>query len=358
MSADKKNAAASLAKENVAPTRFRCKVGGEWKPLDGFSNTQRKLVQRSIDGGYRVNAANSGMTCREHSAGCRNEIRCEVCRLIKPASEFSKTSKKNEENICKRCSAWGETQEPDVTPVPLETGHKSVEEDHREVKVDDYYISDNLFKNSTPQAPITGLASLGIDDSELSSESASAIKNWANDPKLLSRMLSGNPSDTTSQSDRSAATASSISVPPHLRAKVAPALPVRAEAKSKASESGPGTDSEYTSTQGDPKRSVTAPPHLRHRVPQPGQVPYNAWGPDGTQHAAVKTPTLPSSTAGESTAARSQQKGTKKGSKWAKPPRLRRSELPQYSDVVARHADPSAEDEQNMAFCDDSDSDY
>lgn len=33
---------------------------------------------------------------------------------------------------CKRCTAWVETQEPEVVPAPLETGHISIEEERGE----------------------------------------------------------------------------------------------------------------------------------------------------------------------------------------------------------------------------------
>jgi hypothetical protein len=34
---------------------------------------------------------------------------------------------------CKRCTAWMETQEPEVVPAPLETGHISIEEERGEM---------------------------------------------------------------------------------------------------------------------------------------------------------------------------------------------------------------------------------
>lgn len=34
---------------------------------------------------------------------------------------------------CKRCTAWMETQEPEVIPAPLETGHISIEEERGEM---------------------------------------------------------------------------------------------------------------------------------------------------------------------------------------------------------------------------------
>lgn len=58
--------------------------------LREFSNSQQRLVERQRAMGGRVNPANSGMTCREHSAVTRGvEIRCEQCQLVKPSDDFS-----------------------------------------------------------------------------------------------------------------------------------------------------------------------------------------------------------------------------------------------------------------------------
>lgn len=80
--------------------RFRCKVGGEWKPLSSFSNKQQSLVRNQMDRGAPVSAANSGMTCRDHSGAPRTELRCELCSLIKPLDDFSKNSRKVGDNVC------------------------------------------------------------------------------------------------------------------------------------------------------------------------------------------------------------------------------------------------------------------
>lgn len=81
------------------PVRYRCKVGGEWKPIQAFSGNQQRLIQRQVNGSGKVDAANSGMTCLEHSAAFRGELRCDLCQLIKPYDDFSKSQRKNDEPV-------------------------------------------------------------------------------------------------------------------------------------------------------------------------------------------------------------------------------------------------------------------
>lgn len=76
--------------------RFRCKVGGEWKDISAFSNAQQRNLKYNSKG---IDAAHSGMTCKEHSAGSRAELRCELCRLVKPIDEFSKSSRRKGEYV-------------------------------------------------------------------------------------------------------------------------------------------------------------------------------------------------------------------------------------------------------------------
>lgn len=67
--------------------------------MDSFSTSQQKLIHRQLAAGGRIDAANSGMACRDHSAITRIELRCDVCDLIKPGEEFSKNAKKNGESV-------------------------------------------------------------------------------------------------------------------------------------------------------------------------------------------------------------------------------------------------------------------
>lgn len=45
--------------------------------------------------------------------------------------------------------AWAETQEPDVTPAPLETGHISWEEEHHEVWQGECLNSEGFFDTTS-----------------------------------------------------------------------------------------------------------------------------------------------------------------------------------------------------------------
>ncbi|KAG8419397.1 hypothetical protein J3458_004266 [Metarhizium acridum] len=160
---EKSNIKPSPGSKHGLPVRYRCKVGGEWKSLQFFSKNQQQLIQRqaSLRGG--IDAANPGMTCIEHSVGFRGEIRCELCGLIKSIDMFSKSMRKSEEPTCLQCTAWQEVQEPGVTPMPLQTGHVSVEEKERGWRTR-FTKSTDFFPNPMPQAHISALPSLGDGD--------------------------------------------------------------------------------------------------------------------------------------------------------------------------------------------------
>ncbi|RDA89344.1 hypothetical protein CP532_6130 [Ophiocordyceps camponoti-leonardi (nom. inval.)] len=380
----------------TAPTKFRCKVGGEWLPLASFSNAQQKLVQRRGN----VNAANSGMTCRDHSAASRTELRCDLCTLIKPVSEFSRNNRQSDEHTCKRCSAWGETQEPHVTPSPLETGHVSIEESTHEVWQADYSQSNDFYDNDLPQAPITGLASLGLEDNEavragLHSTSGSEVGSTSSEDisRLVSKML---PADDASECSRSSQTSYVSSLPPHLRAKQKENFPTSASSVVSSSEPTGNYSSSTASV------SSSLPPHLRGRALKGGgggggqaagggKVVYNAWGPDGNLHRGVKSVTEPSTTSStmsvsssmdttseasfsSSTAfnppnnhnknnhgnGNSKNKTSKKGG-FAKAPRLSRTELRQHEPCMpigVRHINPVREEARQMEYCQSDDSNY
>jgi hypothetical protein len=87
----------------LSTSRFRCKVGGEWKSFSEFSANQQKLAFRVRDSGGRVDAAHSGMTCYIHASSaasnCRSELRCERCGLVKPLEFFSKNARRMEDPV-------------------------------------------------------------------------------------------------------------------------------------------------------------------------------------------------------------------------------------------------------------------
>lgn len=130
----------------------RCKGVGEWTPVGAFSEQQQKKFIQFQDRRQRINTANSGITCKEHTSCQRTEMTSEMCGLIKSLNDFSKNARKSEDPVgllsspyclqstlliilkhCKRCTAWIETQEPEIVSVLLETGHILVEEERGEI---------------------------------------------------------------------------------------------------------------------------------------------------------------------------------------------------------------------------------
>ncbi|KAM3512860.1 hypothetical protein MY11210_003490 [Beauveria gryllotalpidicola] len=265
----------------TAPTRFRCKVGGEWKDLSEFSNAQQRNLQHLSAGGRRLDPAHCGMTCKQHSAGSRSEMRCDVCMLTKPIDEFSKSSRRNGEYQCRRCVAWTEIQEPSLTPGPLETGHISPEEEKQQALRQRFLTSEDFFPDDdddddlVPQAPITTFASLGLDEESCVKAVGSAGSAAINE--FLSRA-------------DDASSTRSIMVPPHLLSK----YKAVSEAASSAS-----------STAGD----LSLPTTLLESDSDTASIvnrSFNAWGPDGgLQRRFADSAASSSSLAGSSHAAAS-----------------------------------------------------
>ncbi|KAJ3483039.1 hypothetical protein NLG97_g7407 [Lecanicillium saksenae] len=246
------------------PTRFRCKVGGEWKSLSDFSNAQQRLIRHG-----NVDPAHSGMTCRQHTAGSRMELKCELCLLTKPIDEFSKNSRRNKEYQCRRCVAWIEIQEPTLTPGPLETGHISPEEENIQMLRQRFRTSADFAdcdvddENLLPRAPITGLASLGLDEEAVT--------------KALGK-------DTID--------AFLSNLPPHLRSKAASVASFSANVSETSSVQNDGASlPHYQRTRYNALSSVSStteemslPITLREANPDVESTShrsYNAWGPGG-----------------------------------------------------------------------------
>lgn len=76
--------------------RWKCAIGGEWKPTGGFSERALNGVLWKLQMNQKVDPANSGMKCMEHTTANRNEIHCQgPCNRIKPIGEFSKSTRRN-----------------------------------------------------------------------------------------------------------------------------------------------------------------------------------------------------------------------------------------------------------------------
>ncbi|KAG5914275.1 hypothetical protein E4U42_000577 [Claviceps africana] len=307
------------------PVRYRCKVGGEWKPIQAFSANQQRLIERQVNGKGKVDAANSGMTCLEHSAAFRSELRCELCTLVKPYTDFSKNMRKTDDPMCKRCTAWTETQEPGVVPSPLETGHISLDEEENMRNGKTINLPADFFPSDTlPQAPITSFAAMGIRDniSGTSNPGKSSISGASSvPPHLVEAMMSRAKSLQSSESDV-AAGESNGSDNKGLR-KMADSLSGRRSCTSPVF--GISTTRETKDTASVVSSTDDLPPHIRPLVQKlrseqvpflssfqgsptfrttassistattvregRNEVTFNAWDNSGQRHEAVKLPT-------------------------------------------------------------------
>ncbi|KAK5989291.1 hypothetical protein PT974_10804 [Cladobotryum mycophilum] len=383
------------AKRNV-PHRFRCKVGKEWKEIGEFSTAQQRLIQTQIELGRPIDAAHSGMTCKDHTSDNRSELTCEVCGLTKDLDEFSKNSRRNGVYNCKRCVAWIETQEPDVTPAPLETGHISAEEQRKEVWKGNFVDSTDFFSDDIrPQAPVTDAGSLGLDDlanrSDVdlndiiaestmssgasvtgSSVSVATSSHKSLPPHLQAKMGALKLNDAQSHESKAVSSAASSTtgrsvpirnLPPHLRAKWASAAPS-------------GTASTTSDGNVDGSGSVSTATTLREEKENEKyrRVAFNAWDSSGRKHHGIKAPTTAtvssSSVSGESGDLGWEASGpinqpviraTGKA-KWAKASECR---IPQAvlkrqmanAPLATRCVDPKMDREKPQTFCEPDDDD-
>ncbi|KAG6005651.1 hypothetical protein E4U43_000559 [Claviceps pusilla] len=311
------------------PVRYRCKVGGEWKPIQAFSANQQRLIERQVSGKGKVDAANSGMTCLEHSAAFRSELRCDLCGLVKPYTDFSKSMRKTDDPMCKRCTAWTETQEPGVVPIPLETGHVTQEEEENMRNRKTANLPADFFPSDTlPQAPITSFAAMGIHEKlsvKSSSGKSSVFDTGSIPPHLVDTIMSCATSLRSSESDTAAgenngfeqtsrksmtdllsetgASTSSVSGIPSKRevngnqqvtSPVAPTtddLPPHIRALVQDSQSGQvpfvGAFQGRATFRSNPSSISTATTVREGR----DEVTFNAWDNSGQRHEAVKLPT-------------------------------------------------------------------
>ncbi|KAM5350470.1 hypothetical protein ACJ41O_006975 [Fusarium nematophilum] len=341
----------------AVPTRFRCKVGGEWKALSEFSNSQQRLIQRQIENRQSINAAHSGMSCKEHTAGSRTELRCEVCM---------------------RCVAWSETQEPSVVPSPLETGHISVEEESEDAFSRDFidnasFFDDDDLEQATMAASRNGRSAANTTFSDTSSVAGGARSTTSRLPPHLEEKLSSLSVSTRSVADTSDRQTgdihrSNFQLPPHLRNTI------RTET---ASETGPPPAS------GSAAGSVSTATTVRNEqllAANSRKIPYNAWDSAGNQHRAAKQPTVVSSTASASSIAENSNKDTNLIGDWNMPApqesqvpegrgkwpkasevRIPQAELkkqPVLTHTTARPVDPDVDRQRQLNYCESDDSDF
>ena len=216
---------------------------------------------------------------------------------------------------CKRCVAWCETQEPDVTPAALETGHISYEElagetwDHNIDEcadaAPDYFgadieplvrgksspvLNESLMKS---QAPVTELSELGLQDGTSSRDELISVNSDSDFTRPVNLMDSD--TDTTySTKDKGDLPAPSVGsvelgseqelptrhqtatgqgLPPHLRASRGP-----------------------RSTASGSVSTATTMRDARVAGEQTSHMLFNAWDSGGRKHLQDKSPTVVSST--------------------------------------------------------------
>lgn len=334
-----------------------------------------------------MDAANSGMTCLEHSAAFRGELRCDLCQLIKPYDDFSKSQRKNDDPMCKRCTAWTETQEPDVTPWPLETGHVSVEEmDERGVGKGKDTSADFFPIDAPLQAPVTSLSALGFDEKRASNDRGSSV------PPHLADTMSDYVKTLMSPGSRSGGANSS------------PYMKISKASDSKTSTSSVSDISSHSVASSDARSMTSAlgahdlPPHLRQgaqksksgrehifggfqgpatfrRNPasistattmreQAEEVTFNAWDNSGQRHDLVK------SAADQNYSSASSNSGTnesnacadwtdapvaKRKGGWHKAP-MRKQDQEASGRVSAQHLDPDVDRQRRLNYCASDDS--
>ncbi|KAK6212645.1 hypothetical protein LQW54_005066 [Pestalotiopsis sp. IQ-011] len=121
MSSSTPNVPASAGNSRDAqalPSAFKCRVGGEWKPSDCFSKNQlAKWHQARRSRNSTTNAANIGLTCREHSGEPNLGLHCNgPCGLWKGRDQFSTNQRRNNLRWCIACTQWQAEQTFDSIP--------------------------------------------------------------------------------------------------------------------------------------------------------------------------------------------------------------------------------------------------
>ncbi|CAG7565179.1 unnamed protein product [Fusarium equiseti] len=307
--------------------QYRCAVGGEWKDISEFSRSQQRRARNN-------NRESSGMVCLAHSQPSRAEVTCTVCCRTRPIEQYSNNERKSENPRCQQCVAWDTDQEHGVTPIPLATGHVSIEEDALE-KYREPVSCSEFFKHEIPEAPITGPEALGLQSSESTNRAyAQVIGNSATARVTTTSETSSVVNETMSVTSSRATT----TFPPHLKARL------------EKMRLGGNSASEESSKAVTSNQSVNMlPPHLHKPKPKPEPEPeqssevgtadsvstattlrkeketaasnkttYNAWDPKGVQHRVTKDFTVASSSASAASTSGETESQGRGNSKWPK----------------------------------------
>ncbi|KAF5654954.1 hypothetical protein FHETE_11244 [Fusarium heterosporum] len=284
---------------------YRCAAGGEMKPLSAYSTNQQRRAKRN-------NHQSSGMICNEHSQSPGLERYCHVCNQTLPIHKFSRNSRNDDEPRCIRCTAWDTDAEHNVTPLPLATGHVSIEEQLATRWKEPTSTAEFFDEEDFPEVPISGPEALNLQPSKSVN-------------KIFTQLVGDSRSARTMQT---ASEASSVAgeqlpttskpVPPHLRSRLRdqmrtltvddqsvgssnmqPAsvggtssrLPPHLLQKQKEKENG-------KQQQGSITGSISTATTVRdEKATTNRQIQYSGWDNEGKKHQVIKNPTVMSDSA-------------------------------------------------------------
>ncbi|SPJ81600.1 uncharacterized protein FTOL_09005 [Fusarium torulosum] len=294
---------------------YRCAAGGEMKPLAAYTASQQRRAKGN-------NRQNSGMVCKEHAQPAGLERYCHVCLRTLPIHKFSGNSRNDDEPRCIQCTAWDTDAEPGVTPIPLATGHVSVEENIALKWKEPTNTADFFEKDDLPMAPITGPEGLDLPASEsVNKLFTQVVGNSSRSTRTSTTMPTA--SETSSTAGEYMSTTSSR-VPPHLKGLLPSlgALTVDDQSISAKSNEVQPTNVGSTTNQLPPHLSNKKKPQqesggsitgsistattLRNEkkeVATTRQITFNAWDNGGQKHRAIKNPTVMSSSTSAASAA-------------------------------------------------------
>ncbi|KAJ4007200.1 hypothetical protein NW752_007821 [Fusarium irregulare] len=301
--------------------QYRCAVGGEWKDISEFSRSQQRRARPN-------NRENSGMICLAHSQPSRAEITCTVCCRTRPIDQYSNNERKSDNPRCQQCVAWDTDQEHGVTPIPLATGHVSIEEDALKRYKEPTSCSE-FFTHEIPAAPITGPEALGLRSSESTNRAFAQVVGSSSSARVASETSSVVNETMSVTSSRVTTT-----FPPHLRARMEKSALEGKSASEENSKSAATTSSQSVkmlpphlrkskleqSSEADSVSTATTMRKEKEETATSKKILYNAWDSKGVQHRVTKDPTVASSSASVSAASTSGETESlgRGNSKWPK----------------------------------------
>ncbi|KAK1841181.1 hypothetical protein CCHR01_16198 [Colletotrichum chrysophilum] len=252
------------------PESFRCDLGGEWRPWGAFSKRQQKLVTDRLSRGANINAANTGMICRQHSGEPVKEIQCEgPCNKIRILDDFSKNNRTNGVNICKHCQHWTNTQEPGYAPwaAPEQTLDpvEKLDDFEGRLPTEPSEIF-NFHQDDQPLAPITGTDGVtALNGYPISTANSSVTPDY----RPVAR---GADTESVTSSVRGAESVVSADTN-----------------RSRLEELDNGMAALWFKNAQEAQQKPKPQPQSQ---PQSAVVTFNAWESTGCQHAVNKTPTI------------------------------------------------------------------